>query len=131
LKWGQLEVQAEMWSAPVWNLAVQIVFRFLAIGLLVNGASAGQAKDLIMAKTKSEQFEIMRAAVMSSGSSCPEVTRIFHKGTHQQEDTDYFAVRCSKSGDFLVQIENHGNMKSRTLPCELVASLGISCWDRF
>jgi len=93
-------------------------------------AMAGRASEMIEALSDARRREVLTELL--ADESCGEVTEIFFKGNNASDnDAAYYAARCSNGSDYLISIQNSGNMATRISSCTSMSLLGINCWDPF
>jgi hypothetical protein len=109
------------------------VFRraVLCVSLIVASAAspltAGEPARLMSAKSIPEQRDVLSHAVESAGHDCPQVAEHMYGG--EKSGMDFFSVRCQDASEYMVSIEGAGEMRSRVMVCDVLAALGVLCFE--
>ncbi|WP_143749011.1 hypothetical protein [Mesorhizobium sp. WSM3868] len=102
----------------------------LAALLAASQALAGNAYDQSSTQPDARQKLLFQVVILSAGSQCSSVSRIFFRGEMPSIDAGGWAVRCPE-GDYSVSVGNSGSMETRVLDCVTMKMLTGQCWEPF
>ncbi len=94
-------------------------------------AMAGESSRLLERMPEAKRLDTLATVVRSVGDDCDTATKYFYKGEEPKSNQDFFAVRCGDGKDYLVAIENTGNMSSTVTECNVLKLVGVECWTPF
>lgn len=98
----------------------------------VTEVMAGAASDTINALPEQRRADLFRQLLVSGGETCGAVTNVFFKGNNSSDNgAAYYAIRCDPGGDWMVTVQNGGNMATRVTSCAVIKLVGVECWTPF
>ncbi len=67
------------------------------------------------------------SARLIEASSCREIAE--HRFGGEKSGLDFFSVRCQDGSEYMVSIAGAGEMQSRVMMCDVLAALGVRCFQ--
>jgi hypothetical protein len=106
----------------------RILPALVAAAALVTASTgfAGEAAQLMNAKSAEEQRDILSLAVRSAQHQCAKISEHMYVGDKQ--GMDFFSVRCDDGTEYMVSIESIAEMQSRVILCKVLTALGVQCF---